>query len=90
MVRGATQCEAPQDISDVASREYALEKQLDKMQAEWNGLKFEVLSWKDTGALARLNTRLGCVFGQPCSCESHQLVCPHYAYGVDEWLLVGD
>ena len=38
-----------QDVSDVASREYALEKQLDKMQAEWNVLKFEVLNWKDTG-----------------------------------------
>lgn len=42
--------EALQDISDAASREHSLERQLDKMQAEWAGIKFELSPWKDTGA----------------------------------------
>lgn len=38
-----------QDVSDAASREHALERTLDKMQAEWTSMKFELVPWKDTG-----------------------------------------
>lgn len=34
-----------QDISDGASREYALERQLDGMQAEWAGVEFELIAY---------------------------------------------
>jgi hypothetical protein len=38
-----------QDISDGASREHSLERQLDKMQGEWAGVRLELTAWKDTG-----------------------------------------
>ncbi|GAX82307.1 hypothetical protein CEUSTIGMA_g9736.t1 [Chlamydomonas eustigma] len=41
--------EALQDLSDNASREYSLEKQLDVMQSEWSNIKFELSPWKNTG-----------------------------------------
>ncbi|GFH22694.1 uncharacterized protein HaLaN_20201 [Haematococcus lacustris] len=41
--------EALQDISDAASREHALERQLDKMQVEWSGVVFAQAPWKNTG-----------------------------------------
>lgn len=44
--------DALQDISDSASRELALERQLDRMMAEWAGVMLEVLPWKNTGARA--------------------------------------
>jgi hypothetical protein len=37
------------DLSDNASREYSLEKQLDVMQSEWSNVKFELSPWKNTG-----------------------------------------
>ena len=37
------------DLSDGASREHSLEKQLDRMMAEWAGIAFELGAWKDTG-----------------------------------------
>jgi len=37
-----------QETSDAASREHAMERQLDKMEAEWGGVKFELIPWKDT------------------------------------------
>jgi len=37
------------ETSDAASREHAMERQLDKMEAEWGGVKFELIPWKDTG-----------------------------------------
>ncbi len=40
---------AMQDISDAASREHSLERQLDKMQGEWAGVALELAPWKDTG-----------------------------------------
>ncbi|EFJ49499.1 flagellar inner dynein arm heavy chain 11 [Volvox carteri f. nagariensis] len=39
-----------QELSDTASREMALERSLDRMVAEWGGVKFEVVPWKNTGA----------------------------------------
>ncbi|CAG9464833.1 unnamed protein product [Pedinophyceae sp. YPF-701] len=36
-------------ISDNASREWSIEKQLDKMLSDWEGLSFELGEWKDTG-----------------------------------------
>ncbi|KAF5834888.1 hypothetical protein DUNSADRAFT_8192 [Dunaliella salina] len=37
------------ETSDAASREHAMERQLDKMEGEWGGVKFELIPWKDTG-----------------------------------------
>ncbi len=41
----------PQDLSDTASREMALERGLDRMLTEWAGVKFEVVPWKNTGGV---------------------------------------
>ncbi|CAG9462898.1 unnamed protein product [Pedinophyceae sp. YPF-701] len=38
-----------QEISATASKEYSLEKALDKMAADWEGLDFIVVPYKDTG-----------------------------------------
>jgi len=45
----ASQLEALQTISVNASKEYGLEKALDKMHADWDGLEFKVIEYKDTG-----------------------------------------
>lgn len=37
------------DVSDRASREFSIEKALDKMSADWEGLAFELGTWKNTG-----------------------------------------
>ncbi|GLI65190.1 hypothetical protein VaNZ11_008652 [Volvox africanus] len=37
------------DISDSASREWSIEKALDKMMTDWQGLAFELGPWKETG-----------------------------------------
>ncbi|GFR45764.1 hypothetical protein Agub_g7181 [Astrephomene gubernaculifera] len=37
------------DISDSASREWSIEKALDKMMSDWQGLAFELGPWKETG-----------------------------------------
>lgn len=37
------------ELSDSASREYSIEKALDKMVADWEGLAFELGTWKNTG-----------------------------------------
>lgn len=38
-----------QTISTNASKEYSLEKTLEKMHADWDGLVFRVVEYKDTG-----------------------------------------
>lgn len=38
-----------EDISESASKEYALEKALEKMEKEWEGLQFCVINWKNRG-----------------------------------------
>eukprot|EP00899_Mesostigma_viride_P002516 jgi/Mesvir1/12265/Mv00478-RA.2 len=38
-----------EETSEYASKEYALEKALDKMQSEWAGVKFEYVAWRNTG-----------------------------------------
>lgn len=38
-----------EEISEAASKEYALENSLDKMEKEWENLNFHVLNWKDRG-----------------------------------------
>ena len=45
----ASQLEALQTISVNASKEYGLEKALDKMHADWEGLEFRIMEYKDTG-----------------------------------------
>lgn len=45
----ASQLEALQTISVNASKEYGLEKALDKMHADWEGLEFRIIEYKDTG-----------------------------------------
>ena len=45
----ASQLEALQAISVNASKEYGLEKALDKMHADWEGLEFKIMEYKDTG-----------------------------------------
>lgn len=45
----ASQLEALQIISVNASKEYSLEKALDKMHADWDGLEFKIMEYKDTG-----------------------------------------
>ncbi|GFR40055.1 hypothetical protein Agub_g593 [Astrephomene gubernaculifera] len=45
----ASHAELLQDLSDAASREMALERSLDRMVAEWTGVKFEIVPWKNTG-----------------------------------------
>lgn len=37
------------ELSDSASREFSIEKALDKMEADWQGLAFELGTWKETG-----------------------------------------
>ena len=36
-------------VSEFATKEYAVEQSLDKMQAAWTGVKFEYGSWHATG-----------------------------------------
>ena len=38
-----------EEISDVASREWTIEKTLDKMLSDWDGVAFELNMWKATG-----------------------------------------
>ncbi|CAB3253984.1 unnamed protein product [Arctia plantaginis] len=38
-----------EEIEQYASKEYALEKALNKMKEEWIGVKFEVMPYRDTG-----------------------------------------
>ncbi|XP_059059125.1 dynein axonemal heavy chain 3 [Achroia grisella] len=38
-----------EEIEQYASKEYALEKSLNKMKDEWVGIKFEVVAYRDTG-----------------------------------------
>jgi len=38
-----------EEISEGASKEYALEKALDKMESEWENLSFNVINWKNRG-----------------------------------------
>ncbi len=42
------QCEAIQAISGVASKEYSLEKVLEKMTNDWKGVEFRCIEYKDT------------------------------------------
>ena len=36
-----------QEISDTASKEYKLESMLEKMEKEWENLKFVIIQWKN-------------------------------------------
>ena len=38
-----------EDVSENASKEYSLEKTLDKMLVEWTGVQFEYMAWRETG-----------------------------------------
>ena len=41
--------EAVSTISTNASKEFSLEKALDKMHADWEGIEFRIVEYKDTG-----------------------------------------
>lgn len=41
--------QAIEEISENASREWSIEKALDKMHADWAELTFELAEWKATG-----------------------------------------
>ena len=41
--------QAIEGISEQASREWSIEKALEKMRADWQGLNFELAEWKSTG-----------------------------------------
>ncbi|GFH10427.1 uncharacterized protein HaLaN_05737, partial [Haematococcus lacustris] len=45
----AAQLQRITELSDQASREWSIERALDKMATDWDGLTFELGSWKDTG-----------------------------------------
>ena len=45
----AVHYEKIQEVSDFASREWTLEKTLDKMDEEWNGITLDSADWKETG-----------------------------------------
>lgn len=36
-------------VSEFASKEYSLERTLDKMQGDWTGIKFDYMDWRTTG-----------------------------------------
>ncbi len=38
-----------EEVSEYASKEYSLERTLDKMQADWSGVAFEYMAWRSTG-----------------------------------------
>ncbi|KAA6419936.1 MAG: dynein heavy chain axonemal [Trebouxia sp. A1-2] len=38
-----------EEVSEYASREYSLERALDKMQGDWAGVAFDTLEWRATG-----------------------------------------
>ncbi|DBA79602.1 TPA: hypothetical protein ACH3X1_008288 [Trebouxia sp. C0004] len=38
-----------EEVSEYASREYSLERALDKMQGDWTGVAFDTLEWRATG-----------------------------------------
>jgi dynein heavy chain, axonemal len=40
---------AIEEVSDFASKEYSLERTLDKMAADWSGLAFDYMPWRTTG-----------------------------------------
>jgi dynein heavy chain len=43
------QMEPIQQISTTASKEYSLEKTIDKMYSDWDGVEFKCVAYKDTG-----------------------------------------
>lgn len=44
-----SQFETVQIMSSTASKEYSLEKALEKMKGDWEGVEFRVIEYKDTG-----------------------------------------
>ncbi|KAK9829119.1 hypothetical protein WJX72_004004 [[Myrmecia] bisecta] len=38
-----------EEVSEYAAKEYSLERTLDKMQADWNGVVFDCMDWRATG-----------------------------------------
>ncbi len=38
-----------EEVSEYASKEYSLERTLDKMQGDWSGMRFDYMDWRNTG-----------------------------------------
>lgn len=38
-----------EEVSEYASKEYSLERALDKMQGDWSGVELESMAWRNTG-----------------------------------------
>lgn len=57
-VSRALQLDLPKFITDIeetsefATKEYSLEKAIDKMQGDWSGIEFTSMEWRNTGALS--------------------------------------
>jgi dynein heavy chain len=45
-----THIETVEKVSESASKEYSLERTLDKMQKDWTGVVFDRKAWRDTGS----------------------------------------
>lgn len=40
-----------EETSEFATKEYSLEKAIDKMQGDWSGIEFTSMAWRTTGAI---------------------------------------
>ena len=45
--------EQVQAVGAIATKEYSMLKTMEKMEAEWSGLDFRVMPYKDTGVLEK-------------------------------------
>ena len=45
--------EQVQAVGAIATKEYSMLKTMEKMEAEWSGLDFRVMPYKDTGVLKK-------------------------------------
>ena len=51
--------EQVQGVGAIASKEFSMLKTMEKMEAEWSGLEFKVMPYKDTGGNTMTYRALG-------------------------------